>query len=176
MVERKRTADDVPHLLETPRVRIRVRPDNAALVPSGEQTDPARRADSSNKEIEIRGVYVISVAARLLEMHPQTLRKYERLGLIRPARTMGMLRLYSEEDLQRLRLIRYLEEALGLNLAGVVWALNLVNQLMDMRQRLSMVEETERLHQELNSLLQALNLPFEDVPPAPGRTGDAGRG
>ena len=60
------------------------------------------------------GLYVISVAARLLEMHPQTLRKYERSGLVRPSRTVGMLRLYSEEDIVRLRLIKHLVGDLGL--------------------------------------------------------------
>ena len=75
---------------------------------------------------EITGVYVISVAARLLEMHPQTLRKYERMGFITPSRTMGMLRLYSEEDLARLRMIKFLVEDRGMNLAGVEMILNLV--------------------------------------------------
>ena len=55
--------------------------------------------------VEIQGVYIISVAARILEMHPQTLRKYERLGLINPERTGGMLRLYSREDIRKIFLI-----------------------------------------------------------------------
>ena len=61
----------------------------------------------------------ISVAARMLSMHPQTLRKYERLGLVQPGRTMGSMRLYSEEALTRLRLIKFLVEDVGVNLAGV---------------------------------------------------------
>ncbi|HUU34548.1 MAG TPA: MerR family transcriptional regulator [Vicinamibacterales bacterium] len=61
----------------------------------------------------------ISVAARMLSMHPQTLRKYERLGLVQPARTTGSMRLYSEEAIERLRLIKYLVEDAGVNLAGV---------------------------------------------------------
>ena len=69
--------------------------------------------------VEIQGVYIISVAARILEMHPQTLRKYERLGLINPDRTGGMLRLYSREDIRKIFLIRHLMDNLGLNLAGV---------------------------------------------------------
>ena len=69
--------------------------------------------------VEIQGVYIISVAARILEMHPQTLRKYERLGLINPERTGGMLRLYSREDIRKIFLIRHLMDNLGLNLAGV---------------------------------------------------------
>ena len=79
---------------------------------------------------EMQGVYIISVASRILEMHPQTLRKYERVGLVRPSRTVGMLRLYSEEDIARLKLIKHLVGDLGLNLAGVQLAMNLFNQLL----------------------------------------------
>jgi len=61
----------------------------------------------------------ISVAARMLSMHPQTLRKYERLGLVQPARTIGSMRLYSDEAIERLRLIKVLVEDEGVNLAGV---------------------------------------------------------
>ena len=82
------------------------------------------------------GVYIISVAARILDMHPQTLRKYERMGLVTPSRTVGMLRLYSEEDIARLGIIKHLVGELGLNLAGVQLALGLFNQLLDMRTRL----------------------------------------
>jgi MerR family transcriptional regulator/heat shock protein HspR len=79
--------------------------------------------------VEFSGVYIISVAARLLEMHPQTLRKYERVGLVQPSRTGGHLRLYSNDDLLRLRVIRRLVEELGLNLAGVRLVLDLVGPL-----------------------------------------------
>jgi MerR family transcriptional regulator, heat shock protein HspR len=65
------------------------------------------------------GLYLISVAARLLDMHPQTLRKYERLGLIRPARTIGSIRMYSAAELERIRLIKQLVDEAGINLAGV---------------------------------------------------------
>jgi MerR family transcriptional regulator/heat shock protein HspR len=61
----------------------------------------------------------ISMAAEMLGMHPQTLRKYERLGLIQPTRTIGSMRLYSREELERLRLIKRLVDELGINLAGV---------------------------------------------------------
>src|ERR671921_2644121 len=64
-------------------------------------------------------VYFISMAARLLEMHPQTLRKYERLGLVRPTRTIGSMRVYSRDELERLRVIKHLVDELGINLAGV---------------------------------------------------------
>src|SRR2546426_6166844 len=64
-------------------------------------------------------LYFISVAAQMLGMHPQTLRKYERLGFIQPSRTLGSMRLYSREELERLRLIKHLVDELGINLAGV---------------------------------------------------------
>src|SRR5215210_4478731 len=64
-------------------------------------------------------VFLISVAAERLGMHPQTLRKYERLGLIQPTRTVGSMRLYSRQELEKLRLIKRLVDELGINLAGV---------------------------------------------------------
>src|SRR5262245_25017983 len=64
-------------------------------------------------------LYLISMAARRLGMHPQTLRKYERLGLVRPHRTLGSMRVYTEEELDRLRLIKTLVDDAGINLAGV---------------------------------------------------------
>ena len=96
--------------------------------PSGTRYPPAAAAMGPRPTGELEGVYIISVAARLLEMHPQTLRKYERLGLIQPVRTVGMLRLYSQEDLRKVMLIRHLMDNLGLNLAGVEFALKLGQQ------------------------------------------------
>ena len=101
------------------------------------------------------GVYIISVAARLLEMHPQTLRKYERVGLISPFRTGGMLRLYSEEDMARLRLIKYLVNDLGLNLAGVELVLGLFNRLLKLR-LYSESLEGENLHRALDLSLSEM--------------------
>ncbi len=101
------------------------------------------------------GVYIISVAARLLEMHPQTLRKYERVGLIRPFRTGGMLRLYSEEDMARLRLIKYLVNDLGLNLAGVELVLRLFNRLLKLR-LYSESLEGKNLHRALDLSLSEM--------------------
>ena len=89
---------------------------------------------------DVEGIYVISVAARMLQMHPQTLRKYERAGLVTPIRTVGMLRLYSEEDMARLRLIKHLVGDLGLNLAGVQLVLDLFNQLLSVRTGLNYLE------------------------------------
>ena len=91
----------------------------------------------------IEGVYIISVAARILEMHPQTLRKYERVGLVRPSRTDGMLRLYSDIDIARLRLIKHLVNDLGLNLAGVQLVLELFSHLIDTGERLREMESSE---------------------------------
>ncbi len=79
----------------------------------------------------IAGVYVISVAARLADMHPQTLRKYDKEGLVRPQRSGGSRRLYSDSDVERLRVIRRLADGLGLNLNGVSLVLDLVRSLTD---------------------------------------------
>jgi len=93
-----------------------------------------RTRQSLDMEVsDLQGVYIISVAARLLRMHPQTLRKYERMRLISPSRTVGMLRLYSEEDIAKLRMIKHLVEDRGMNLAGVEMALALVNQILAIR-------------------------------------------
>ena len=97
----------------------------------------------SNEYVEAEGIYVISVAARLLQMHPQTLRKYERAGLVRPSRTVGMLRLYSEEDIVRLRLIKHLVGEMGLNLAGVEVALAMFNQMLRLKSGLDQAKEGE---------------------------------
>jgi MerR family transcriptional regulator/heat shock protein HspR len=116
--------------------------------------------------MELEGVYVISVAARLLDMHPQTLRKYERLGLINPGRSLGMLRLYSREDIRKVMLIRHLMDNLGLNLAGVEFVLNLVDNLIGMKQFLEEAAEGNPLHpvigRALTQLFRNLNLPLEE--------------
>jgi len=88
--------------------------------------------------------YMISVAAELVGMHPQTLRIYESKGLLRPKRTAGNTRLYSEADLERLRLIQQLTNDLGLNLAGVEQVLQLQDEIDGMRRRLSRMEREMR--------------------------------
>jgi MerR family transcriptional regulator/heat shock protein HspR len=88
--------------------------------------------------------YMISVAADIVGMHPQTLRIYETKGLIRPKRTAGNTRLYSEADLERLRLIQQLTNELGLNLAGVEQVLRLEDELQQMRRRLDRMERQMR--------------------------------
>jgi MerR family transcriptional regulator, heat shock protein HspR len=91
-----------------------------------------------------RGRYMISVAAELVGMHPQTLRIYESKGLVRPKRTSGNTRLYSELDLERLRLIQQLTTELGLNLAGVEMVLRLEDQLKRMQRRVDRMEREMR--------------------------------
>ena len=92
--------------------------------------------------------YMISVAAELVGMHPQTLRMYEQKGLVQPKRTAGNTRLYSEADLERLRLIQKLTTQLGLNLAGVEAVLGLEEQLQRMQARM------ERLEREMHEAIQ----------------------
>jgi len=88
--------------------------------------------------------YMISIAAELVGMHPQTLRIYEQRGLVRPKRTAGNTRLYSEHDVERLRLIQRLTTELGLNLAGVEQVLRLEDELRRMRARLDRMEREMR--------------------------------
>lgn len=83
--------------------------------------------------------YVISVAARLVSLHPQTLRYYDRVGLIRPTRTSGRIRLYSQRDIERLRRIARLTEDLGVNLAGVEVVLNMSNRIQELQRELARV-------------------------------------
>ena len=78
-------------------------------------------------------LYFISMAARLLDMHPQTLRKYERLGLVRPTRTVGSMRVYTSEELDRLKLIKRLVEDEGVNLAGVQRLLSIAESVQRLR-------------------------------------------
>ena len=115
------------------------------------------------------GVYFISVASRILKVHPQTLRKYERLGLVKPTRSIGMLRLYSAEDVLRVRLIRYMVDSLGMNLAGVEFALSLVNRIIGLRQRVQSISREDAtaayLERELDEILRELGAVFpNDLP------------
>ena len=78
-------------------------------------------------------LYLISMAAERLDLHPQTLRKYERLGLVRPNRTLGSMRVYTEDELARLRLIKTLVDEAGINLAGVQRLLSIAEVVQRMR-------------------------------------------
>jgi MerR family transcriptional regulator/heat shock protein HspR len=106
-------------------------------------------------------LYFISMAARLLDMHPQTLRKYERLGLVRPTRTIGSMRVYSRDELQRLRLIKHLVEEAGINLAGVQRLLSIAEAVQRIRplvQDESRPDARRRLAQEIERIGQMVGL------------------
>ena len=94
--------------------------------------------------IDDRPRYMISIAAELVGMHPQTLRIYENKGLVRPKRTRGNTRLYSEADLERLRLIQRLTTELGLNLAGVEVVIRLEDELRKAHARIARLEQQLR--------------------------------
>jgi MerR family transcriptional regulator, heat shock protein HspR len=99
-------------------------------------------------ETSDRPIYMISVAAQLVGMHPQTLRMYETKGLVRPQRTPGGTRLYSEADVERLRIVQRLTSELGLNLAGVELVLRLEDELRKAHAQI------ERLQQQLRNEVQ----------------------
>ena len=98
-----------------------------------------------------RPMYMISVAAELAGMHPQTLRTYETKGLVRPKRTPGGTRLYSEADVERLRIVQRLTTELGLNLAGVELVLRLEDELRRARAQI------EQLHKQLREDVQKVH-------------------
>ncbi len=152
-------SDTLHDSIPIPRRPVRV---SVKRRPVGTRRSAPRDPLPSNRR-EVQGVYIISVAARLLEMHPQTLRKYERLGLVSPVRTVGMLRLYSERDLKKLRLIRYLETDMGMNLAGVRFVLDLLEHVMKLHERLAMYENHRAMQvlmdREVNRLFREMNLP-----------------
>jgi MerR family transcriptional regulator/heat shock protein HspR len=107
-------------------------------------------------------LYLISVAARMLGMHPQTLRKYERLGLVQPPRTLGSMRVYSRQEIERLRLIKHLVDEAGVNLAGVQRLLSVAEVVDRMRTLLddevSHAEARARLDREFETLSRILGL------------------
>jgi MerR family transcriptional regulator, heat shock protein HspR len=112
--------------------------------------------------------YMISVAAELVGMHPQTLRIYEAKGLVRPRRTAGNTRLYSEGDLERLRLVQRLTTELGLNLAGVETVLRLEDELRKAHRRIERLERqlTEEIQKVHKTYRRELVLYREAQPPA----------
>jgi MerR family transcriptional regulator/heat shock protein HspR len=125
----------------------------------------ARRGDDAPERIDAtRGVFMISVAAELAEMHPQTLRMYEARGLITPKRSPGKTRLYSQDDVERLRKIQQMTEE-GLNLVGVETVLDMERQVERLRVELArmrrraaeaekrMLEEIERVRRSLRAEL-----------------------
>jgi MerR family transcriptional regulator, heat shock protein HspR len=108
-----------------------------------------------------KGVYMISVAAELAGMHPQTLRIYEARGLVTPKRSAGKTRLYSQEDVDRLRRIQELTSEMGMNLAGVEKVFELEEELEKMRARMSRLQaKTEELEQEMADELERVKRSF----------------
>jgi MerR family transcriptional regulator/heat shock protein HspR len=106
--------------------------------------------------------FLISVAARMLGMHPQTLRKYDRLGLIQPSRTVGSMRVYSQDEIERLRAIKRLVDDAGINLAGVQRLLSIAEVVQRirplMRDEPISAREARRLSQEIDELTKMLGL------------------
>ena len=154
----QREQPDVP-----PEQPLPGRPENSSPAVTG-NSGPANQARAANEaddaEIQMEGVYIISVAAKMLSMHPQTLRKYERTGLVRPSRTVGMLRLYSNTDITRLRIIKHLVDELRLNLAGVETVLHMVERLGSFPSRVAPLSGSRRvaaaLERELDSIFEML--------------------
>jgi MerR family transcriptional regulator/heat shock protein HspR len=109
-------------------------------------------------------LYLISMAARMLGMHPQTLRKYERLGLVQPSRTIGSMRLYSREELDRLKVIKRLVDDGGINLAGVQKLLSIAEVVTRIRPLVTTSRDESardvrrRLAQEIDELARMLGL------------------
>lgn len=93
-----------------------------------------------------RGVYVISVVSEMLNLHPQTIRQYERLGLLTPSRTEGNKRRYSDEDVERLRFVKRLTKEMGINIAGVEMIIELHEEIARLE------EELDRFHDRFGNV------------------------
>ncbi len=112
---------------------------------------PTRRTRARGSD----ALYVISVAARLVELHPTTLRKYERVGFLEPSRTPGRTRLYSHEDIRRLRQIKHLVDEREMNLAGVQMALDLTEVLNELARVIDQAADVASLRLRAQSRLRA---------------------
>ena len=134
--------------------------DGAARAPASGSTPAVPRGRMQVTRVELttdRGVFMISVAAELANMHPQTLRMYEARGLIEPKRSPKGTRLYSQEDVEQLRRIQEMTAELGLNLAGVERVLSLEREIAEMHERMEEIElqalqAQVRLAQELEEV------------------------
>ena len=115
--------------------------------------------DRQHGESSDEPCYIISVAAKLVQMHPQTLRYYERLGLIKPARSDGKIRLYSVRDVDRLRQIHQYIDDLGVNLAGVEVILRMTERMAQAEEQ--MRQEQSAMLDEISRLRRALGEPAE---------------
>src|SRR6266576_6151063 len=124
---------------------------------------PRKKAGGDGEQLDPRrGVYMISVAAELAGMHPQTLRIYEMRGLITPKRSPKNTRLYSQEDVDRLRRIQELTTEMGMNLAGVERVFELEEEIERMRRRMRQLEkEADRVQQQLADELEKVRKSFK---------------
>jgi MerR family transcriptional regulator/heat shock protein HspR len=133
-----------------------------------------KKAESDGERLDpTRGVYMISVAAELAGMHPQTLRIYETRGLITPKRSSGNTRLYSQEDVERLRRIQELTSEMGMNLAGVERVFALEQEMERMRERMRRLQrEADRMEREMRDEIERIrrSFKFELVPYQPPET------
>jgi len=120
--------------------------------------DPHQVSVTATRQARARAadaLYVISVAARLVELHPTTLRKYERVGFLEPSRTPGRTRLYSREDIRRLRQIKHLVDEREMNLAGVQMALDLTEVLSELSNALEQAHDVVSLRRHAQASLRA---------------------
>ena len=120
--------------------------------------DPHQVSENSAHSRSARApdaLYVISVAARLVELHPTTLRKYERVGFLEPSRTPGRTRLYSHDDIRRLRQIKHLVDEREMNLAGVQMALDLTTLLSEISNAIDQTHDVVSLRRRVQAALRA---------------------
>lgn len=127
---------------------MRTRPDREAAPASPHEIAHKRKYDHAHEADHPR--YVISVAAQILGVHPQTLRLYEREGLIEPQRTGGKIRLYSERDIEKVRSVMRLTSDLGVNLAGAEAILYMRDRMLDLHR------EMEQVRIEMEIMLEVL--------------------
>ena len=99
------------------------------------------------------GVYIMRIASRLSGMHPQTLRKYERAGFLTPSRS-NSLRMYSDEDIIRLKMIKHLVDESGLNMAGIELALKLRDLILEIKERITDLNVTQRAERSIHGWFQ----------------------
>jgi MerR family transcriptional regulator/heat shock protein HspR len=119
--------------------------------------------DDGREQRDDRGVYIISVAAELAGMHPQTLRIYERKGLLRPSRTAGNTRRYSQRDIEMLRTIHELTQERGINLAGVKMIVEMGRQLDELRRTVEeLSDEMQRARQRARTAAERARLEAEE--------------
>jgi MerR family transcriptional regulator/heat shock protein HspR len=106
---------------------------------------------------QVQGLYIISIAARLAEVHPQTLRIYERKGLLCPERTLKNRRRYSDADITRLRRIQELTQREGLNLSGVRKVLEMEDEIAGLREKVQVLEsEMAKMHESMRDGVRQL--------------------